>query len=165
VTDANNSINDHSHKIHLEDVEMPEGVSVQLTQDIPRSKQYPEFYRTKVSHQTYATITYLDRTVEVDCAGEMRLTLPTLVDGELSEQIPTFINYSDELLAAGIENDAQLEKYLETIGSSNPLWEMHHTNPWWEVVVQNEEAGEICDTFYEALDTGIEYISDDANWE
>jgi hypothetical protein len=164
MSNVENSTNGQNENVKLKGVEMPEGVSVQLTQDIPRSKQYPEFYRIKVSHQTYATITYLDRKVEVDCAGEMRLTLPTLVNGELSDQIPTFINYSDELLAAGIENDAQLEKYLETIGNSNPLWEMHHTNPWWEVVVQTEEAGEIYDTFYEALDAGIEYISDDANW-
>jgi hypothetical protein len=144
------------------DLEMPEGVSVQLTQDILRSRQLPEFYRMKVGYANYATITYLDRKVEVDCGGEMLLTLPTLVNGEFSDQSPIIVKYSDELAAIGIEDDAQLEKYFEAISKAD--WAMHHTNPWWEVFAHDEDAGEIFDTFYEALDAGIEYISEDSNW-
>jgi hypothetical protein len=37
-------------------------------------------------------------------------------------------------------------------------------NPWWEVFSHNSDMGEVYDTFYEAVDGGIDYILDDRNW-
>ena len=159
MTDANNSVNEHSHKIHLPDVEMPQGVSVQLTQEIPRSKQYPEFYSNGVTCETFATITYLDRKVKVDCCGEMLLTFPSMIDGQLSEQAPFIAKYADQLEAAGVKDDAQLDQHFDTILMSDPS-----LNPWWEVFAKDEDNGEKFDSFYDALDYGIMYITDEANW-
>ena len=159
MTDANNSVSEHSHKIHLPDAEIPEGVSIQLTQEIPRSKQYPEFYSNGVTCETFATITYLDRKVKVDCCGEMLLTFPSMIDGQLSEQAPFIVKYADQIEAAGIKDDAQLDQYFDTILMSDPS-----LNPWWEVFAQDEDNGEKFDSFYEALAYGIEFIANEVNW-
>jgi hypothetical protein len=159
MSNADNSINERSGNFHLPDVEIPEGVSIQLTQEIPRSKQLAEFYSNGVTCETFATITYLDRKVKVDCCGEMLLTFPSMIVGEQSDHVPVIVKYADQLEAAGIKDDTQLDQYFDTILMSDPS-----LNPWWEVFAKDEDNGEKFDSFYEALDAGIEYISDDANW-
>lgn len=51
---------------------------------------------------------------------------------------------------------------LKTI--SNSGFEVYRMNPWWEVFSHNCDMGEVYDTFYEAVDGGIDYILDDRNW-
>ena len=46
-----------------------EGVTVEYTQTIPTSKQMPEFYVWQEGYESYATITYLDRVVEIGRAS------------------------------------------------------------------------------------------------
>ncbi len=111
MTDIDNSVNERSGNFHLPDVEIPEGVSIQLTQEIPRSKQLAEFYSNGVTCETFATITYLDRKVKVDCCGEMLLTFPSMIDGEQSDHVPVIVKYADQLEAAGIKDDTQLRKH------------------------------------------------------
>jgi hypothetical protein len=53
-------------------------------------------------------------------------------------------------------------QFIKTI--SNAGYEVYHNNPWWEVFSHNCDMGEIYDTFYEAVDGGIDYILDDRNW-
>jgi len=159
MSNADNSVNERSGNFHLPDVEIPEGVSIQLTQEIPRSKQLAEFYSNGVTCETFATITYLDRKVKVDCCGEMLLTFPSMIDGEQSDHVPVIVKYADQLEAAGIKDDTQLDQYFDTILMSDPS-----LNPWWEVFAKDEDNGEKFDSFYEALDYGIEFITDDANW-
>lgn len=139
-----------------------EGVTVTYAEKIPTSKQMPEFYVWGEGYESYATITYLDRTVEVERGGEMHLTLPNLVNGELSDEGATVVRYSDDLEAAGINDDIQFMQYLKTI--SNSGFEVYRMNPWWEVFSHNEDMGEVYDTFYDAIDGGIDYILDDRNW-
>jgi hypothetical protein len=121
-----------------------------------------EFYRWQEGYENYATITYDDRVVEVECGGQMYLSIPDLVNGELNETDANIIRYSDDLLAAGIKDDIQLMQFIKTI--SNAGYEVYHQNPWWEVFSHNCDMGEIYDTFYEAVDGGIDYILDDRNW-
>jgi hypothetical protein len=140
-----------------------EGVTVEYTQTIPTSKQMPEFYVWQQGAESYATITYLDRVVEVERNGEMHLTLPELVNGELTDEAATIVRYSDDLEAEGINDDIQLLQFIKTI--SNSGFEIYRMNPWWELFAHNEDMGGIYDTFYEAIDAGIDYITDDSNWE
>jgi hypothetical protein len=140
-----------------------EGVTVEYTQTIPTSKQMPEFYVWQEGAESYATITYLDRVVEVERNGEMHLTIPNLVNGELTDEYGVIVRYSDDLEAAGINDDIQLMQFIKTI--SNSGFEIYRMNPWWELFAHNEDMGGIYDTFYEAIDAGIDYITDDSNWE
>jgi hypothetical protein len=140
-----------------------EGVTVEYTQTIPTSKQMPEFYVWQEGYESYATITYLDRVVEIERGGEMHLTIPNLVNGELTDEYGVIVRYSDDLEAAGINDDIQLMQFIKTI--SNSGFEVYRMNPWWEVFAHNEDMGEVYETFYEAVDAGIDYITDDSNWE
>ena len=140
-----------------------EGVTVEYTQTIPTSKQMPEFYVWQEGYESYATITYLDRVVEVERGGEMSLTIPEIIDGELNDTCSNIIRYSDDLEAIGISDDIQFMQFVKTI--SNAGFEVYRMNPWWEVFSHNSDMGEVYDTFYEAIDGGIDYILDDRNWD
>jgi hypothetical protein len=140
-----------------------EGVTVEYTQTIPTSKQMPEFYVWQQGAESYATITYLDRVVEIERNGEMHLTLPYYKNGELTDEGASIIRYSDELEYEDINDDIQLMQFIKTI--SNSGFEIYRMNPWWELFAHNEDMGGVYDTFYEAVDAGIDYITDDSNWE
>ncbi len=140
-----------------------EGVTVEYKEVIPVSKQAAEFYVWGEGYESYATITYLDRVVEVERGGEMYLSIPELVNGELNEDHQNIVRYSDQLESAGITDDIQFHQFLKTMGYAG--WQVYHMNPWWEVFSHNEDMDEVYDTFYEAVDCGIDYILDDSNWE
>lgn len=140
-----------------------EGVTVEYTMTIPTSKQSPEFYVWQEGAESYAQVTYLDRVVDIERNGEMYLSIPDLVNGELNEDYQNIVRYSDQLESAGITDDIQLHQFIKTI--SNSGYQVYHNNPWWEVFSHNEDMGEIYDTFYEAVDAAIDYITDDSNWE
>jgi hypothetical protein len=124
-----------------------------------------EFYVWQEGRESYATITYLDRTIEVERGGEMHLTLPNLVNGELSDEGATVVRYSDDLEVEGINDDIRLMQFLKTI--SNSGFEIYRMNPWWETFPHHalSDMGDVYETFYEAVDGGIEYIMEDSNWE
>ena len=145
------------------DMKTYEGVTVEYTQTIPTSKQMPEFYVWQEGYESYATITYLDRVVEIERGGEMSLSLPNLVNGERSDEDGTIVRYSDDLEAAGINDDIQLTQFIKTI--SNAGFEVYRMNPWWELFAHNDDMGEIYETFYEAVDAGIDYILTDERWD
>ena len=140
-----------------------EGVTVEYTQTIPTSKQMPEFYVWQEGYESYATITYLDRVVEIERGGEMHLTIPNILNGQLSDEYADIIRYSDDLEAAGINDDIQLMQFIKTI--SNAGFEVYRMNPWWELFAHNDDMGEIYETFYEAVDAGIDHILDDKGWD
>ena len=140
-----------------------EGVTVEYTQTIPTNKQMAEFYVWQEGAESYAQITYLDRVVDVERNGEMHLTLPYFINGELSDEGAIHVRYSDDLEAAGINDDIQLMQFLKTI--SNSGFEIYRMNPWWEVFSHNDDMGEIYETLYEAVEGGIDYILDDRNWD
>lgn len=139
------------------------GVTVEYKEVIPTSKQMPEFYVWGEGYENYATITYQDRVVEVERGGEMSLTIPEIIDGELNDTCSNIIRYSDDLEAIGISDDIQFMQFVKTI--SNAGFEVYRMNPWWEVFSHNSDMGEVYDTFYEAVDGGIDYILDDRNWD
>jgi hypothetical protein len=140
-----------------------EGVTIEYTQTIPTSKQMPEFYVWQEGAESYATITYLDRVVEIERNGEMHLTLPYYRNGELTDEGASIIRYSDELEYEDINDDIQLMQFIKTI--SNSGFEIYRMNPWWEVFAHNDDMGEVYETFYEAIDAGIDYITDDQWWD
>jgi hypothetical protein len=139
-----------------------EGVTVDYKEVIPTSKQMAEFYVWQEGFESYATITYEDRVVEVERGGEMYLSIPDVTNGELSEHYQNIVRYSDDLQDIGINDDIQLTQFIKTI--SNSGYQVYHMNPWWEVFSHNSDMGEVYDTFYEAVDGGIDYILDDRNW-
>jgi hypothetical protein len=100
--------------------------------------------------------------VEIERGGEMHLTIPNLVNGELTDEYGVIVRYSDDLEAAGINDDIQLMQFIKTI--SNAGFEVYRMNPWWELFAHNDDIGEVYDTFYEAVDAGIDHILDDRNW-
>jgi hypothetical protein len=140
-----------------------EGVTIEYKETIPTNKQAPEFYVWQEGADSYAQITYLDRVVDIERNGEMDLEIPRIVDGKLNDDISSRVRYSDDLEAAGINDDIQLMQFIKTI--SNSGFEIYRMNPWWELFAHNEDMGEVYDTFYEAVDAGIDYITDDRNWE
>ena len=140
-----------------------EGVTVEYTQTIPTSKQMPEFYVWQEGYESYATITYLDRVVEIERGGEMYLSIPDVSKEGLSEHYQNIVRYSDDLSDIGINDDIQLTQFIKTI--SNSGYQVYHQNPWWEVFAHNEDMGEIYETFYEAVDAGIDYILTDERWD
>lgn len=140
-----------------------EGVTVEYKEVIPTTRQAPEFYVWGNGHESYATITYLDRVVEVERGGDMYLSVPELVNGELNEDNQNIIRYSDQLESAGIKDDIQFHQFLKTLGYAG--WQVYHENPWWELFIHNDDLGAVYDTFYEAVDAAIEYIKEDSNWE
>jgi|APGre2960657423_1045063.scaffolds.fasta_scaffold149761_3 hypothetical protein len=140
------------------------GVTVTYTEMIPTSKQMAEFYVWQDGFESYATITYLDRTVEVERGGEMYLSIPDVTNGELSEHYQNIVRYSDDLSDIGIKDDIQLTQFIKTI--SNSGYQVYHMNPWWETLPHNDhDMGDVYDTFYEAVEGGIEYIMEESNWE
>ena len=140
-----------------------EGVTVEYTMTIPTSKQAPEFYVWQEGAESYAQVTYLDRVVDIERNGEMYLSIPDLVNGELNEDHQNIVRYSDQLESAGITDDIQLAQFIKTI--SNSGYQVYHNNPWWEVFAHNDDLGEVYDTFYEAVDAAIDYIMDDRWWD
>ena len=155
---------DLSKKVQQDtDMKTYEGVTVEYTQTIPTSKQMPEFYVWQEGYESYATITYLDRVVEIERGGEMHLTIPNIVNGELSDEYADIIRYSDDLEAAGINDDIQLTQFIKTVSDSG--FEVYRMNPWWELFAHNDDMGEIYETFYEAIDAGIDHILDDRGWD
>ena len=140
-----------------------EGVTVEYTQTIPTSKQMPEFYVWQEGYESYATITYLDRVVEIERGGEMYLSIPDVSKEGLSEHYQNIVRYSDDLSDIGINDDIQLTQFIKTI--SNSGYQVYHQNPWWEVFAHNEDMGEIYETFYEAVEAGIDHILDDKGWD
>ena len=140
-----------------------EGVTSEYTQTIPTSNPAPEFYVWQEGAESFAQITYLDRVVDIERNGEMYLSIPDLVNGELNEDHQNIVRYSDQLESAGITDDIQLAQFIKTI--SNSGYQVYHNNPWWEVFAHNDDLGEVYDTFYEAVDAAIDYIMDDRWWD
>lgn len=140
-----------------------EGVTVEYTQTIPTNKQMAEFYVYQEGAESYAQITYLDRVVDIERNGDMYLSIPEIVNGELSDEGQNIVRYSDQLEDAGITDDIQFHQFIKTMGYAG--YSIYHENPWWEVFAHNEDMGEIYDTFYEAVDAALDYITDDSNWE
>ena len=140
-----------------------EGVTVEYTQTIPTSKQMPEFYVWQEGAEAYAQITYLDRVVDIERNGEMHITIPDIINGELNDDSLNIVRYSDDLEAAGITDDIQLMQFVKVTGNAG--FETVRMNPWWEVFSHNSDMGEVYDTFYEAVDAALDYITDDSNWE
>lgn len=141
------------------------GVTVTYTEMIPTSKQMAEFYVWQEGRESYATITYLDRTVEVERGGEMYLSIPDVSKEGLSEHYQNIVRYSDDLSDIGINDDIQLTQFIKTI--SNSGYQVYHMNPWWETFPHHalSDMGDVYETFYEAVEGGIEYIMEESNWE
>lgn len=143
-------------------------IDITYEEVIPTTRQMPEFYADG-DCELYATLErkdpdneYNDRTVYVVVNGEMHLTLPNLVNGELSDEGAEIIRHANDF-AQHFKDDIQFMQFVKTI--SNSGFEIYRMNPWWEVYSDDYPDGVVFDTFYEAIDGAISFINDDEYWE
>lgn len=114
-----------------------------------------------------ATVEYNGRTLLVDCVGEMHLTIPDVIDGELVDG--TVVRYTDTLEEVGITNDHELYTFLKQV-STNAGYEVWRMNSWFELF-QIDENGEFLETnaVYHSIDEAIENavagITDEDWWQ
>jgi hypothetical protein len=94
--------------------------------------------------------------------NQNRTSKPLSLSVRAVRKIPasTFIGTATEVPSSVIYSTSTTD--LVTI--SNAGFEIYRMNPWWEVFSHNSDMGEVYDTFYEAVDCGIDYILDDRNW-
>ncbi len=138
-------------------------VDIEYVEAIPQSRQGAEFYVKSYGHERYATLTKDDRKLHIDRVGDMYLTIPNLINGELEES-GKIITDTDELLEAGIKDDIQLRQVLKTLGYAG--WAVYHQNPYWEIVSDYDPDGVIGGAdFYEAVDEAIKLLDDENFWE
>ena len=133
-------------------------VTIEYMTVIPESRQMPEFYACGGSDD-YAVVSRGDREVRVAVNGEMHLTLPNIVNGELDDNNAEIIRYGNDL---PFTDDIQLTQFIKTI--SNAGFEMYRMNPWWEVYDEHDDMGSVYDTFYEAIEGAIATVLDDDYW-
>lgn len=134
-------------------------ITVEYTEVIPENRQMPEFYACGTA-KVYATITKGDRVINVAVNGEMHLTIPYIVNGELDDTNADIIRYGDEMPFA---DDLQFLQFIKTI--SNSGFQVYRMNPWWEVYSDMDPEGGVYDTFYEAVDIAIGLMDEDDYWQ
>jgi hypothetical protein len=135
-------------------------VTVEYMEVIPETKQIPEFYACG-SSKDYAIVTKGDREVRVAVNGEMHLTIPNIVNGELDDTNAEVIRYGDEFSNL-FKDDINFWQFGKTIGYSG--FEIYRMNPWWEVYIEHDDMGSVYDTFYEAIEGAIATVLDDDYW-
>jgi len=138
-------------------------IKIEQNRIVPKNQQSAEFHRFEECVTNFAAVRKGSRTVFVDVNGEMDITIPLIVNGELDSDAYTdiVIRYTDDLLHAGITNDLQLWQYIKTM--SNIGHQVMHQNPWWELFDDElqDSTGGIYDTFDDALRAANEYIRTD----
>lgn len=138
-------------------------IKIEQKRIVAKNQQSAEFHRYEECVTNYAAVRKESRTVFVDANGEMYLTIPMIVDGELDSDAHTdiIIRYTDDLITAGITNDLQLWQFIKTM--SNIGHQVYHQNPWWELFDDElqDVTGDIYETFDDALRAANEYIRTD----
>jgi hypothetical protein len=142
------------HSINLSDV------TIEYFAAIPETKQSPEFYAVGGSCD-YAIVTRGDREARVAINGEMHLTIPNIVNGELDDTNAQVIRYGDEFSDL-FKDDIHFWQFVKTISLSG--FEIYRMNPWWEVYDKFDPEGGVYDTFYEAIEGAIATVLDDEYW-
>ena len=116
---------------------------------VNRKQDDSAFYKLDNGQTLIATVTGT-KTLNVVANGEMYLSIPHVVDGDLSEHQTDVSRYSDQLESAGIKTDAELNQFTKTM--SNAGWEVWHQNNWFEVYAENDEDGAVFHSLKEALE-------------
>ena len=140
-------------------------VTIEYAQVVPEHIQLPEFYVEGHGFNTIATLSRGDREIYLAANGEMHLTVPNIVNGQLTDEGATYIRYASDLHEVGIENDIQLTQFIKTI--SNAGYEIYRMNPWWEIYADHDPDGIVCDSdnFYDNIDVATGLLFDDEYWE
>jgi hypothetical protein len=140
-------------------------VTIEYSEVVPTHIQSPEFYVDGNGYNTIATLTRGDREIYVTANGEMDLTIPNIVNGELTDEGATRIRYAGDLFAAGINDDIQFHQFVKTLGYAG--WETYRMNPWWEIWADHDPDGIVSDSdnFYDAIDVATALLFDDEYWE
>lgn len=135
-------------------------------------QQESAFYTMGPGNSNVAVITYKDRTVFVDCVGEMYLTLPNIpadldvADNEVYNQEweETIIRYTDDLISFGIDTDEKLIE-LDKRFSANG-YQIWHNNSWFEVYSEKDDFGyDVHHELHEAIDFAVAAIQEDEYWD
>jgi len=139
-------------------------VTIDYNEVVPKHIQSPEFYVEGHGFNQIATLTRGDRQIHVAANGEMDLTIPNIVNGELSDEGATRIRYASDLREAGIKDDIQFIQFIKTI--SNSGFEIYRMNPWWEIYADHDPDGIVSDSdnFYDAIDIATALLFDDEYW-
>ena len=139
-------------------------VTIEYNEVVPEHIQSPEFYVEGNGSNTIAILSRGDREIYVSANGEMDLTIPNIVDGELSDEGATRIRYASDLFEVGIKDDIQFIQLIKTI--SNAGFEVYRMNPWWEIWADHDPDGIVSDSdnFYEAIDIATALLFDEEYW-
>ena len=129
------------------------GLSVENTRD----RQGSEFYCWGGGEVLLAELKRGERTVRVVSNGEMYLSIPSIVDGELVER--DTIRYTDRLEEAGIKTDRDIHALTKQT-CINLGYEIWHMNNWFEVYDDEFPDGVVCDTLDMAIDTAKSWLDE-----
>lgn len=141
-------------------------VTIEYQQEIPQNKQMPEFYVYAGLDNIYAVIKYRTRVAYVGVGGDMYISIPAedMETGEWVEHEINVCRYSDDLERFA-KNDKELMDLLH-LWSVEREYEIYHQNPWWEVWSDDYPDGDVYDTFYEAVEGAIKFITEeDEYWD
>ena len=138
-------------------------VAIEYAEVVPEHIQASEFYAGG-GLKTIAVLARGNREIEVAVNGEMSLTIPEIVNGELSDDGATIVRYGDDLYDVGIRNDFELNQFIKTI--SNAGFEVYRMNPWWEIFSEVDQDGIVSDSnnFYDAIDIATALLFDEEYW-
>jgi hypothetical protein len=124
---------------------------------VDTTRQSSEFYCYGEGETHIARVTNGENTLYVVANGEMYLSIPEIVDGELVERGATVIRYTDRLEEAGIQTDRDLHVLLKQV-CVNLGYQIYHNNNWFEVYNDDIPDGVVCDTLDDAIETAKELL-------
>ena len=130
-----------------------------LNEENTRNRQGSEFYCWGGGEVLLAELKRGERTVRVVSNGEMYLSIPTIVNGELVEHGDTVIRYTDRLEEAGIKTDRDIHALTKQT-CINLGYEIWHMNNWFEVYDDEFPDGVVCDTLDMAIDTAKSWLDE-----
>lgn len=143
------------------------GVMIEYIDQLPISRQTPEFYVDCAGMQDVSILTKGDREVRICRNGDMYLVIPDLdQDGNLVDNGgQRVVRYTSDLFDIGIKDDIQFIQFLKTI--SNAGFQIYHENPWWEIYSENDPDGIVSDSdnYYEAEKIAMKLLDDEDYWE
>jgi hypothetical protein len=143
-----------------------------IDRDMLDKQQESAFYTMGPGNSNVVVITYKDRSVFVDCVGEMYLTIPNIpahldvADNEVYNQEweETIIRYTDDLINYGIDTDEKLNELNKRFSDNG--YQIWHNNSWFEVYSTEDDFGyDVHHELHEAIDFAVAAIQEDEYWD
>lgn len=123
------------------------------------TRQSSEFYCYGGGEFLIAEVKNGENWIRVVSNGEMYLSIPNIVNGELVES-GDVIRYTDDLESAGIKTDRDIHSLMKQ-ACINLGYEIWHMNNWFEVYNDDIPDGVVCDTLDDAIQTAIALLEEE----